>query len=81
MQQGAEPKYDDLDQLIQFSNIANDEHDFGNALQLGQPGRACSQCSTLVTRLYLGMNLFAFSPSFTNDAVNLLLPTYDLLQR
>eukprot|EP00730_Choanoeca_flexa_P018040 TRINITY_DN8747_c0_g1_i2.p1 TRINITY_DN8747_c0_g1~~TRINITY_DN8747_c0_g1_i2.p1 ORF type:complete len:323 (+),score=67.27 TRINITY_DN8747_c0_g1_i2:26-970(+) len=59
---GKEPKYDDLDRLIQWSNIANDEHDFGNAL-------------------HLGLNLFAFSTSFTKEAVNLLVPTYQLLDR
>ena len=33
--QGGQANYDELDELITFANISNDEADYGQALQLG----------------------------------------------
>lgn len=59
---GGKPSFEQLDNLIQFANIANDEMDFGHGLELG-------------------LNLFNFDTLFRRDAANLLIPTYNLLNR
>ena len=59
---GGKPSFQQLDTLIQFANIANDEMDFGHALELG-------------------LDLFNFDTIFRNDAANLLIPPYNLLNR